>query len=620
MNQPQQHRLALPPGTMLEEYRIEAVLGKGGFGITYLAIDVRLQMRVAIKELLPSQFATRLNGLKVEAMTSHLEQSYLWAVRRFEEEARVLGRLSHPNIVRILRSFPLNNTVYLVMEYIEGVSLKQHLSDTGCLDESRSVELLRPLLIGLQYVHAQGLLHRDVKPDNIFLTREGRVVLLDFGSARQDIGQSVSRTTLISKGYSPFEQYSSRGKQGPWTDIYALAATTVFMLVGRALRDATDRYANPEPAGWLKKDLGSSASAQFSSALEHALAPVVNDRPQSITDWHQEVLRSTTPLPPPPVSPSLTAVSHVSPRLPHTLRGSNPEGTRWALAIPVAIIAILLLGLIGWLVWDLFPSVPQYRRSSSFAKPAASPSQAAHSTPDPDSDFLRPPVVGPPAEPRPAPQPQESWTPGSPHPSYPNVIAGDSRDDWYPRPGYTWVTNPPDGRVKWLPSNPHPTVPHVIAGDREDTWDPEPGYAWASGSQNDFRVVPLGDTNFKKLLVDFAIAFAELKGRNSPDIESTIYHDPCAFNGSQLTRSEVLYRLQKLNENWPAREYDVKDIVDVNKGPTQAEVTLTIVFDYQWKDSRQTKSGSGRWQIRFKNLSSRTNPPVITSFFETTGR
>lgn len=279
------HRLALPAGTVLSGYRLDAVLGKGGFGLTYLATDLRLGMQVAIKELLPDGVATRVEGSTVVAQSRELHETYRWALQRFEQEARLLAGLTHPNIVRVLRLIEENGTAYMVMEYIAGVSLKDLIRKNGPLDEPTALLILQALMSGLEYVHSKGLFHRDVKPDNVFMTLAGQPVLLDFGSARQDLGHSVSMTAIVSKGYSPFEQYQTRGKQGAWTDIYSLAGTMIFSLTGETPADATDRIGNEEPADWLVKKLKGRYTAGTLKGLEHGFKVNSSQRPPSIADW-----------------------------------------------------------------------------------------------------------------------------------------------------------------------------------------------------------------------------------------------------------------------------------------------------------------------------------------------
>ncbi|MHA1571150.1 MAG: serine/threonine protein kinase, partial [Alphaproteobacteria bacterium] len=234
---------ALPRGYEIEGYRIEAVLGSGGFGITYKARETSLDRLVAIKEYLPAGIAMRgRNSLDVYPMSADDRASFDWGLSRFRIEAQTLVTFRHPNIVEVLRFFEANNTAYMVMGYEAGESLDEILEREGTMEEAEIRAMLDPLLSGLAEVHEAGFLHRDIKPANIFVRQSGKPVLLDFGAARQAMGnKSQSLTAIVTSGYAPHEQYESDGNQGAWTDIYAMGAVLYRAVSGEVPPEAPMR-------------------------------------------------------------------------------------------------------------------------------------------------------------------------------------------------------------------------------------------------------------------------------------------------------------------------------------------------------------------------------------------
>jgi flagellar biosynthesis GTPase FlhF len=287
-----EHRSALPEGTRLHNYTLEQVLGAGGFGITYRAREEITERAVAIKEYLPSSLAVReRDGMTVQPVSESSRQDYDWGLTRFRQEAKLLLSMRHPNIVPSLNYFEANGTAYLVMEYQDGQTLAQITAGATTLEESEVREFLDALLDGVEYVHKAGLLHRDIKPDNIFIRKDGTPVLIDFGSARQALGHhSQSLTAVVTDGYAPFEQYERGGDQGPWTDIYAIGAVMFRALVGHRPPTATKRLSAqykgaPDPAAQGFATLRARASKQLARAIEGALMVNAEDRPQSIADF-----------------------------------------------------------------------------------------------------------------------------------------------------------------------------------------------------------------------------------------------------------------------------------------------------------------------------------------------
>ncbi|MCA9449900.1 MAG: serine/threonine protein kinase, partial [Candidatus Omnitrophica bacterium] len=253
----------LPPGTCLQEFIIERVLGAGGFGITYLARDTRLDRMVVIKENLPNQFAHRdTTSLTVKPGSSRDDlENFRWSMENFSREASILAALDHPGIVKVLRSFEAFGTAYFVMPFIEGRALddvaREHLGLGRTFPENELRGFLERVLEALEYLHGHGIFHRDIKPANILITSKGLPVLIDFGSARQRLSEK-SMTVVESAGYTPLEQLQSRGNIGPWSDIYSLGATLLKIMTGQVPPLPTDRIgddpmeailATPEVAG-----------------------------------------------------------------------------------------------------------------------------------------------------------------------------------------------------------------------------------------------------------------------------------------------------------------------------------------------------------------------------------
>lgn len=280
--------LFLPHGTLLADtYRIGRVLGRpGGFGVTYLAWDVQLQNKVAIKEYLPRYLAGRSgDSLNVVVHTPEQKANFEFGLEQYLTEARMIAKFDHPHIVRVRNFFRAYGTAYLVMDYYDGRSLGDYLSHVEqAVEPKAAARLLGHILEGLAYVHDHGVLHRDVKPHNIYLASNGRSILLDFGAARQAAGDRIeSISVVLSEGYAPLEQYQKNTPQGPWTDIYGVAATLFRMLKGRAPAAALDRLG----VDALEQDLDFSPA--INAVLRKGLAVRPNERYASAMDFKKEL-------------------------------------------------------------------------------------------------------------------------------------------------------------------------------------------------------------------------------------------------------------------------------------------------------------------------------------------
>ena len=227
--------VALRAGTVLNgRYIVGRVLGQGGFGITYLALDTQLNAKVAIKEFMPGEIATR-QGTTVSVMMDTKSEEFAYGAERFQEEARTLAKfIGNPNIAAVTSYFDENDTSYFVMDYIEGISFKTYIANHGGkISVVETLNVMIPVLRALTAVHAEGFIHRDVTPDNIYITKDGMVKLLDFGSARYSIGdKSKSLDVILKVGYAPKEQYIRRSRQGPFTDVYSCAACFYAAITG----------------------------------------------------------------------------------------------------------------------------------------------------------------------------------------------------------------------------------------------------------------------------------------------------------------------------------------------------------------------------------------------------
>ena len=287
----------LPPGTLFHgKYLVGRALGQGGFGITYIARDLYLDRVLAIKEYFPRELATRdQDGISVAIYHGQQMEQYQYGMEKFLEEGRTLAKFEgHPNIVSVQDFFESNQTAYLVMPYIEGVALSEYLKTrNGILAFEQALQIMMPVMDALSAVHEAGMLHRDISPDNIYISRQGRVMILDFGAARHAMNQQNRQYSIILKpGYAPPEQYRQKGNQGPWTDVYAVAATFFHAVTGTMPPDGLERmeYDSLQWPEWILHQL----SEDRRRAVEGGLAPRPEQRFQSITDFQNALLEGAS--------------------------------------------------------------------------------------------------------------------------------------------------------------------------------------------------------------------------------------------------------------------------------------------------------------------------------------
>jgi serine/threonine protein kinase len=279
------HYYALAVGTRLHEFEIVSVLGSGGFGITYLAADTLLDETVALKEYLPNELAVRGSNATVHAKTEGERPDFEAGLKAFLEEARLLARFRHPNVVKVRRFFEALGTGYIVLDYEKGETLSQRLA-RGPMPETELRAIFDGVLSGLEAVHQRAALHRDLKPSNIILREDGTPALIDFGAARDFANRhSRSITAIASPGYSPPEQYGVGGQQGPWTDLYALGAIAYRAVTGAPPVDSLRRLRKdplvPATNAQLAPAL-SGYSPQLLQTIDWMLQIDEADRPQSV--------------------------------------------------------------------------------------------------------------------------------------------------------------------------------------------------------------------------------------------------------------------------------------------------------------------------------------------------
>lgn len=331
-----EHYVALPLGYSLHEYTIKAALGSGSFGITYLAHDANLNCLVAIKEYFPEHLAARRAEQAVGPATEADQQEYWQGLQRFLGETRVLASFRHRNIVRVTRFFEANHTAYMVMDYEKGQPLREWLKGRGPLDEQSLLRMFIPLLNGLEVVHRAGVLHRDIKPGNIYVREEdSSLVLLDFGAARQVVGGTTnSMTSIVTPGYAPLEQYHTKGALGPWSDLYAMGGVLYWLATGQRPLEAPARV-REDAMPSAESLAGERFSRNFLCAIDWALNPDEQQRPKNVAEFKKALLGQDAPL-----------------EVPLTLAAPAPRwGRKHKLAAGAALLLLLgLVGLIGWSV------------------------------------------------------------------------------------------------------------------------------------------------------------------------------------------------------------------------------------------------------------------------------
>ena len=352
------------------------VLGVGGFGITYLGYDLVLEIKVAVKEYMPSGLATRHADRYQVVLTGRRKEDYENGLDRFLEEARILAKLQGtPNIVSVQDHFKENNTAYFVMEYVDGMSLKAYLaSQGGKIPYDQALTILQPIMKALIQVHGLGLTHRDISPDNVSITSGGDSKLLDFGAARFSLGDEKSVSVILKHGFAPEEQYSSHGSQGPWTDVYAMGATLYRCITGELPPDSIARIHHDT----LKSpsELGFDLPANIEAAIMKAMAVKAEDRFPSMDAFLQAITGRST-------GATLPKVGRQRGKLASANSETQTKLLQKSLVLKTAMlvicIAVTVLGVWKLLSRDSAPdqmgtSEPPFSASSELGNSVAEPS------------------------------------------------------------------------------------------------------------------------------------------------------------------------------------------------------------------------------------------------------
>lgn len=275
-------------GTKLAgKYIIGKVIGEGGFGITYIGWDEKLELPIAIKEFFPPKIASRdtTTGNNTIYMFDHAdEKSFEEGMRRSVKEARSMSKLeAYEGIVSIRDFFNENKTAYIIMEYVDGETLKEYLKENGKMEPEDVLKVMKPVMKALEQMHRTGMIHRDISPDNIMIRRDGQVKLIDFGAARvAQEEDEKSLTVMLKRGFSPEEQYRSKGHQGPWTDIYALSATMYYMLTGVIPPESMERVLEDKYVSLKEYDI--ELDTKIADAIDKGLCVLAKNRYQSMSD------------------------------------------------------------------------------------------------------------------------------------------------------------------------------------------------------------------------------------------------------------------------------------------------------------------------------------------------
>lgn len=381
----------LPYGAILNgRYIVGKMLGQGGFGITYIGWDLAMERKVAIKEYYPSGQVSRNPGSRDLTWYTNEQsrQARQNGMQMFLKEARKMSKVDNlTNVVRVRDIFQENETAYIVMDFVEGETLKARLDKTGPLTWKQAKEIFVPAMQAMEQVHQAGLVHRDISPDNLMLTPGGKVKILDLGAAKDlSVNNGASSMQVAKGGFSPFEQYTQRGSSGPWTDVYAMAATVYYTLTGKLPPVATDRVVE-DTISWEEPGL-KALSAQALEALQKAMVISAKTRMQSMEEL-EKGLYSTAVKPEPAPAPQPVQEAQPEPQptpepAPQAQSESKPKaGKKSGKKLWIAAAAVIAVVLCGALVWANAGKPADDTNTAAFAAttPTTTPTAAATAAP-----------------------------------------------------------------------------------------------------------------------------------------------------------------------------------------------------------------------------------------------
>ena len=373
--------LALAPGAVIDNLRIDRVLGQGAFGITYLVTDQVLNKSFALKEYLPRELVSRSEDGVLQPISAGVSGQYSTGLSHFLAEGRTVAQLEHANIVKVFRCFEANGTAYLLMPYYRGEALHKLLKRSGTFTSEEARALSRPLLDALEYIHGKGLIHQDIKPANIYITENGQPILLDFGAAGQRLDAGTStRWKLGSEGYAALEQSEATGSIGPWTDIYGLAATLYRCICGQIPVAAVQRQralseGESDPFQAIESLVPGQEFSGILDAIGRGLALEPTSRPRSVEDWR----------------PAFGQLKHgKDTTIGPVASGIEQEGREWLPIILLSTFSIILIGAVIYLFTGGGPDSDELEGdpTASSSEPVQPSDHMKYSSPDETARWL----------------------------------------------------------------------------------------------------------------------------------------------------------------------------------------------------------------------------------------